>query len=50
VQADLARPDEDGRMLATVKVAWGRLDLVILNACGGMERDAGHRTVWRAAG
>jgi 3-oxoacyl-[acyl-carrier protein] reductase len=40
VQADLTRPDEVARMLATIKATWGRVDRLILNASGGMERDA----------
>lgn len=39
VQADLTSPDEVTRMLATIKAAWGRIDRLILNASGGMERD-----------
>jgi 3-oxoacyl-[acyl-carrier protein] reductase len=40
VQADLTRPDEVSRLLATIKAEWGRIDRLILNASGGMERDA----------
>jgi len=40
LQADLTKPDEVTRMLATIKAAWGRIDRLILNASGGMERDA----------
>jgi NAD(P)-dependent dehydrogenase (short-subunit alcohol dehydrogenase family) len=40
VQADLTKPDEASRMLATIKAEWGRIDRLILNASGGMERDA----------
>jgi NAD(P)-dependent dehydrogenase (short-subunit alcohol dehydrogenase family) len=40
VQADLTRPDEVSGMLAAVSSAWGRIDRLILNASGGMERDA----------
>ena len=40
VQADPTKPDEVARMLAAIKAAWGRIDRLILNASGGMERDA----------
>jgi NAD(P)-dependent dehydrogenase (short-subunit alcohol dehydrogenase family) len=40
VQADLTKPDQVTRMLATIKAAWGRIDRLILNASGGMERGA----------
>jgi 3-oxoacyl-[acyl-carrier protein] reductase len=39
VQADLTRPAEVSQMLATIKTEWGRIDRLILNASGGMERD-----------
>jgi 3-oxoacyl-[acyl-carrier protein] reductase len=38
--ADITRPDEVGSMLAAVRADWGRIDVLILNASGGMERDA----------
>lgn len=40
VRADLTKPDEVSQMLATIKAEWGRIDRLILNASGGMERDA----------
>jgi NAD(P)-dependent dehydrogenase (short-subunit alcohol dehydrogenase family) len=40
LRADLTRPDEVGSMLAAARSAWGRIDVLILNASGGMERDA----------
>lgn len=40
VRADLTNPDEVSQMLATVKAEWGGIDRLILNASGGMERDA----------
>jgi 3-oxoacyl-[acyl-carrier protein] reductase len=40
VQADVTRPDQVSRMLATVKGALGPIDRLVLNASGGMERDA----------
>jgi 3-oxoacyl-[acyl-carrier protein] reductase len=40
VQADLTRPDEVQQMLVAIKATWGRIDRLILNASGGMERDA----------
>jgi 3-oxoacyl-[acyl-carrier protein] reductase len=40
VQADLTKPTEVSEMLATIKTAWGQIDRLILNASGGMERDA----------
>lgn len=39
VRADLTRPAEVSQMLATIKTEWGRIDRLILNASGGMERD-----------
>ncbi|HET7014845.1 MAG TPA: SDR family oxidoreductase [Streptosporangiaceae bacterium] len=39
VRADLTKPDEVSEMLATIKAEWGRIDRLILNASGGMERD-----------
>ncbi len=40
VQADLTKRDEVSRMLAEIKAEWGQIDRLILNASGGMERDA----------
>lgn len=40
IQADLTKHEEVTRMLATVQDTWGRIDILILNASGGMERDA----------
>jgi NAD(P)-dependent dehydrogenase (short-subunit alcohol dehydrogenase family) len=40
LRADLTRPDEVDSMLAAAKTAWGCIDVLILNASGGMERDA----------
>jgi NAD(P)-dependent dehydrogenase (short-subunit alcohol dehydrogenase family) len=39
-QADLTDAVEVGRMLALIKTTYGRIDVLILNASGGMERDA----------
>ncbi|GAA3567105.1 SDR family oxidoreductase [Amycolatopsis ultiminotia] len=40
VQADLTGPAAVAAMMATVGEEFGRLDLLVLNASGGMERDA----------
>jgi 3-oxoacyl-[acyl-carrier protein] reductase len=40
VQADLTNSDEVAKMLATIRAARGRIDILILNASGGLERDA----------
>ncbi|HEU5417148.1 MAG TPA: SDR family oxidoreductase [Streptosporangiaceae bacterium] len=39
-RADLTEPAEVAAMLATIKAAYGRIDVLVLNASGGMERDA----------
>jgi 3-oxoacyl-[acyl-carrier protein] reductase len=41
VQADLTSPEQVAVMIAAVTDSWGRIDILILNASGGMERDAG---------
>ena len=40
LQADLTDSDEVATMLATIKATCGRIDILILNASGGMEPDA----------
>ncbi len=40
VRADLTDPAEVDAMFTRIRIHYGRLDLVILNASGGMERDA----------
>src|SRR5690242_17344484 len=40
VQADLVEPGQVAAMFAAVAEAFGRLDLLILNASGGLERGA----------
>jgi NAD(P)-dependent dehydrogenase (short-subunit alcohol dehydrogenase family) len=39
VRADLTDPDETEAMFAEVRERFGRLDLLVLNASGGLERD-----------
>ncbi len=39
-QANVTDAAEVGRMLALIKTTYGRIDVLILNASGGMERDA----------
>lgn len=38
-RADLTEPDESAEMFAVVREHFGRLDLLVLNASGGLERD-----------
>ena len=38
-RADLADPDESASMFAVVQERFGRLDLLVLNASGGLEKD-----------
>ncbi|RIJ66992.1 SDR family NAD(P)-dependent oxidoreductase [Nakamurella silvestris] len=40
VKADLTDPAAVAAMVEAVRSTWGRLDLLVLNASGGMERDA----------
>jgi NAD(P)-dependent dehydrogenase (short-subunit alcohol dehydrogenase family) len=40
VKADITNADETRLMFAAVKAAFGRLDILVLNASGGLERDA----------
>jgi 3-oxoacyl-[acyl-carrier protein] reductase len=39
LQADLTDPAATAEMLGRVKASWGRIDVLVLNAPGGMERD-----------
>ena len=39
VQADLTNSDEVAKMLPTIRAARGRIDILILNASGGLERE-----------
>lgn len=39
LQADLTEPAELSRMMSSIEDIFGRLDLLILNASGGLERD-----------
>jgi NAD(P)-dependent dehydrogenase (short-subunit alcohol dehydrogenase family) len=39
VQGDLTNPDDVATMMESVRVEYGRLDLLILNASGGLEKD-----------
>jgi NAD(P)-dependent dehydrogenase (short-subunit alcohol dehydrogenase family) len=39
VQGDLTNPDDTAAMIESVRVEYGRLDLLILNASGGLEKD-----------
>jgi 3-oxoacyl-[acyl-carrier protein] reductase len=39
VQADLTNPDDVVTMIESVRLEYGRLDLLILNASGGLEKD-----------
>lgn len=41
VGADLTEPDSVAAMLETVRSAWGGLDILVLNASGGMESGMG---------
>ena len=41
VGADLTDPVGVARMMGSIKERWGGLDLLILNASGGMEADMG---------
>lgn len=41
IGADLTDPVEVSRMVSQVKESWGGLDLLVLNASGGMEADMG---------
>ncbi|MCO5294028.1 MAG: SDR family oxidoreductase [Homoserinimonas sp.] len=41
VGADLTDPESVSAMFATVKEAWGGLDILVLNASGGMEANMG---------
>ncbi len=41
VGADLTDPDSVAAMLETVRSAWGGLDILVLNASGGMESGMG---------
>lgn len=40
VQADITNPESVRSMLATIRETFGRLDLVVMNASGGLEKDA----------
>lgn len=40
VKADITRADETRLMFAAIKAAFGRLDILVLNASGGLEKDA----------
>jgi NAD(P)-dependent dehydrogenase (short-subunit alcohol dehydrogenase family) len=40
LKADITSADETRLMFAAVKAAFGRLDVLVLNASGGLERDA----------
>src|SRR5262245_58778341 len=39
VQGDLTNPNDIATMVESVRVEYGRLDLLILNASGGLEKD-----------
>ena len=39
VQADLTNPDDVSAMIELIRVEYGRLDVLILNASGGLEKD-----------
>jgi 3-oxoacyl-[acyl-carrier protein] reductase len=39
LRADLTDPAATAAMLGRVKASWGRIDVLVLNASGGMERD-----------
>lgn len=41
VRADLTDPDSVAHMFSTVAAAWGGLDLLVMNASGGMEAGMG---------
>lgn len=40
VKADITNADETRLMFAAIKATFGRLDILVLNASGGLERDA----------
>ncbi|MEX0784396.1 MAG: SDR family oxidoreductase [Dehalococcoidia bacterium] len=40
VKADITNADETRLMFAAIKAAFGRLDILVLNASGGLEKDA----------
>jgi NAD(P)-dependent dehydrogenase (short-subunit alcohol dehydrogenase family) len=40
VKADITNADETRLMFAAIKAAFGRLDVLVLNASGGLEKDA----------
>jgi NAD(P)-dependent dehydrogenase (short-subunit alcohol dehydrogenase family) len=39
IQGDLTNPDDTAAMIESVRVEYGKLDLLVLNASGGLEKD-----------